>query len=92
MIFLAFSQEIPHTILSGVMKSLIAAHSLRNSGFDTISNSIFSPLFLISSRIISAHISPVPTGTVDLLIKTLYVFTYSQNVFATDFTKRRSAL
>jgi len=38
MIFLAFSQEIPHTILSGVIKSLIAAHSLRNSGFDTISN------------------------------------------------------
>lgn len=44
MIFCALSLSVPTTTLSGVMKSLIAAPSFKNSGLDATSNSIFSPL------------------------------------------------
>lgn len=59
------------TIRSGFIVSLIAVPSLKNSGFETISNP--KPIFLFanSSLIIVLHISPVPTGTVDLFMKIL---------------------
>lgn len=41
---------------------------------------------------ISLHISPVPTGTVDLFTKTLYAVICSPTVLATAFTYFRSAL
>ncbi len=61
----------PITILSGKIKSLTAAPSLRNSGFDTTSkpNSIFR--FSSIEEITSLTFCPVPTGTVLLLIITL---------------------
>ena len=54
----------PIMILSGNLKSLIASPSLKNSGFETISNLFFFTFF----EIIFSTSSPVPTGTVDLLI------------------------
>ena len=52
------------------MKSLIASPSLKNSGFDTTStNFFFFKLFKIFSIL-----SPVDTGTVDLVIIILYFF------------------
>jgi hypothetical protein len=74
------------------MKSFIAAHSFKNSGLETISNFTSKFLFFNSSRIISLHISQVQTGTVDLFIKTLYEFMFSQRVFATALTNLKSAL
>lgn len=79
--------SIPQTILSGTIKSFTAVPSRRNSGFETISKSVFH-----SDSIISLQNLPVPTGTVDLLIKTWYLFEYFPNVFATCCTYWRSAL
>gem|GEM_PF-4316149 len=92
MIFFAFSLSTQHTILSGVIKSFIATHSFKNSGLETTSKPTSIHLFLSSSCIIFLHISPVPTGTVDLLINTLYSFKCCQKVCATIFTNLRSAL
>jgi hypothetical protein len=89
---LACSDSTQQTILSGFIKSLIAAHSFKNSGFETMSKSSSNHLFFNSSLIIFLHISHVQTGTVDLLIKTLYSLKFSQRVFATAFTNLKSAL
>ena len=39
----AFSESTPTTTLSGVIKSLIASPSLRNSGLEATSNEISTP-------------------------------------------------
>ena len=52
----------PMTTRSGFMKSLTASPSLRNSGFDATANSCFACFLTIASIL-----SPVPTGTVDLV-------------------------
>lgn len=69
--FLAFGDSQPMTILSGWSVSLIADPSRKNSGFETVSKVNFPVLFVSSFSIIFLHKSPVPTGTVDLLIKIL---------------------
>ncbi len=48
------------------MKSAIAAPSLRNSGFETTSNSTFAPRSPSVCSMRSRTLSAVPTGTVDL--------------------------
>ena len=53
----------PITILSGYLKSLTASPSLKNSGLEITSN-----LFLFFFFNIFSISSPVPTGTVDLVI------------------------
>ena len=53
---------MPTTTLSGLIKSLIASPSLKNSGFETTSTSFF---FFNMEKIFSI-LSPVETGTVDL--------------------------
>ena len=55
----------PMTTRSGFMKSLTASPSLRNSGFDATANSCFACFLTIASIL-----SPVPTGTVDLVTST----------------------
>ena len=62
--------SVPTTTRSGFMKSSIAAPSLRNSGFETTSNSMFAPRALSVSSIRARTLSPVPTGTVDLVTTT----------------------
>ena len=56
--------DFPAIILSGFSKSWIALPSLKNSGFETTSNTLlgFFKLIIFST---SSH---VPTGTVDLII------------------------
>jgi hypothetical protein len=70
----------------------MALHSLKNSGFEATSNSISLPLFWISFLIISLHLFPVQTGTVDLFIKSLYSQIFSPKVLATSSTYFKSAL
>ena len=55
---------VPTTILSGNLKSLIASPSRKNSGLETTSNNFFFLLF----KMIFSILSPVQTGTVDLVI------------------------
>jgi len=78
---------VPTTILSGNLKSLIASPSLKNSGFDITANLLF--LFLI--EIIFSTLSPVETGTVDLLIIILNLFIYLDISFAALNTYFKSA-
>ena len=60
--------------LSGLKKSFIAEPSLKNSGLEaTVINSSFL-YFLIIFLIFFA----VPTGTVDLVTKTIFLFTLRQ--------------
>jgi hypothetical protein len=68
MIAIASSSRLPITTRSGRMKSLIAAPSRRNSGFETTPKlaRVFFRAFISSRRC-----SPVPMGTVDLVTITL---------------------
>ena len=77
----------PITILSGNLKSLIASPSRKNSGFDTTSN-IF---FLTFLKTIFSILSPVVTGTVDLVTIILNLSIWRQISFTTLKTKCRSA-
>src|SRR3989337_2868302 len=54
----------PRTVRAGLMKSLMAAPSRKNSGLDTTENGMETFWW---DLMISATQSPVPTGTVDLL-------------------------
>ena len=87
----ARSDSMPTTTRSGDMKSLIAAPSLRNSGFEATSNSISSPRFSSSSRIACLTFAAVPTGTVDLVTSMVYFFMFRPKVRATSSTYLRSA-
>ncbi|MDR2640972.1 MAG: hypothetical protein LBC61_06865 [Candidatus Peribacteria bacterium] len=79
------SLSVQYIILSGVRKSFIALHCLKNSGLDAISKSSCSHLFLISFLIISLHIYSVPTGVVDLFMNNLKLFIYFQKDSQTFF-------
>ena len=78
-ILFAFLLFVPTTTLSGYTKSLIASPSLKNSGFDTTSTIFF---LLFEFRIFSI-LSPVETGTVDLVTTILYFLIYFLNFLAT---------
>ncbi len=85
----AFLLRVPITTLSGFIKSSTAAPSLKNSGFETTSNSasVFEEIF-------SCTLSAVPTGTVLLFTITLYsgyLLNRSPSSSATPRTKLRSA-
>ena len=58
--------SVPTTTRSGFMKSLIAAPSFKNSGFETTSNSNLAPRSPNACSMRSLTLSAVPTGTVDL--------------------------
>ncbi len=60
--------SVPTTTRSGFMKSAMAAPSLRNSGFETTSNSTAAPRFARAAVTSALTLSAVPTGTVDLVI------------------------
>ncbi|EJX01530.1 hypothetical protein EVA_10358 [gut metagenome] len=66
---LARSDSTPTTTRSGLMKSLIAFPSFRNSGLEATSNSNSTPLFCSSSSMTALTLRAVPTGTV-LLVTT----------------------
>ena len=78
---------VPITTLSGDVKSLIASPSLKNSGLETTSTSFF----LIFDLKIFSNLSPVVTGTVDLVITILYLFINLLICFATWKTYFKSA-
>ena len=82
---------VPTTTRSGFMKSSTAAPSFKNSGFDTVSNSTAAPRSASAALTASRTLSAVPTGTVDLVITTLYSLMYRPTVRATASTYRRSA-
>lgn len=63
----ARSLSTPTTTRSGDMKSLMAAPSFRNSGFDATSNGTSQPRLRSSSSITSRMRRAVPTGTVLLV-------------------------
>lgn len=67
----------PTTTRSGLMKSLIAFPSFRNSGLEATSKSILTPLLSNSSWITARTFGAVPTGTVLFVTTNLYYcFTY----------------
>ena len=66
----ARSSEVPTTMRSGNLKSRIAAPSRKNSGLDATTKSAAG----LVSRISRSTSSPVPTGTVDLVITTVKPF------------------
>ena len=65
--FLARSSSVPMTMRSGCLKSWMAAPSRRNSGFETTATSLSGR----NSRMMRSTSSPVPTGTVDLVMTTV---------------------
>ncbi len=77
---------VPMMTRSGFMKSLMAAPSLRNSGFETTSNSTLLCLAASDSAIVAATRSAVPTGTVDLSITMRYSFMWVPMLRATSRT------
>ena len=83
MIFLARSESTPTTTRSGLMKSLMALPSFRNSGLDATSNGMSSPLRSSSSRMTVRTLSAVPTGTVLLVTTRTYFFRFCPMVCAT---------
>ena len=91
MTFFARSLSMPTTTRSGDMKSLIAAPSLRNSGFEATSKSICSPRLVSSSLMTALTFFAVPTGTVDLVTRIVYFLMFRPNVRATSSTYCRSA-
>ena len=74
----------PITILSGNLKSRIASPSLKNSGFETSVNNF---LFFLSNFSI---LSPVPTGTVDLVTMIFLFFEYFNISFTHWLIKDKS--
>ena len=87
----ARSLSMPTTTRSGDMKSLMAAPSFRNSGFEATSNGILQPRLSISSRITALTFCAVPTGTVLLVTSTVYFLMLRPNARATSSTYFRSA-
>ncbi len=83
--------SVPTITRSGFMKSAIAAPSFRNSGFETTSKSTCTPRAISVAPTVALTLSDVPTGTVDLVITTLYSSMCSPIVRATASTWRRSA-
>ena len=61
------SSEVPTTTRSGNLKSRIAAPSRKNSGLEATTTSADG----LASRISRSTSSPVPTGTVDLVMTTV---------------------
>ena len=92
MIFLACSLSVPTTTRSGVIKSLIAVPSFKNSGLEATSNTISTPRFSNSARTVSFTFWAVPTGTVDLVTNMVYLWIFCPNVLATAKTYFKSAL
>ena len=72
MIFSDFLFSVPIITLFGLIKSLIADPSRRNSGLDTTSKSFWSILF----EIIFFTSLVVPTGTVDLVTTKQYLLIF----------------
>ena len=83
--------SVPTITRSGFMKSAMAAPSFKNSGFDTVSYSTLARRAASDSATATRTLSAVPTGTVDLVITTLYSAMCSPMVRATASTWRRSA-
>src|ERR1019366_7130991 len=83
----ARASSLPTTTRSGCLKSWMAAPSRRNSGFDTTANSASAR----ASRMIRSTSSPVPTGTVDLVITTVKPSSAPAISRAASYTKVRSA-
>ncbi len=82
----------PMTMRSGAMKSLTAAPSLRNSGFEaTRGVNPALPASAIVSIIEARTFSAVPTGTVDLVTTSCDSVSSRPMVRATESTARRSA-
>ena len=90
--FFALSESTPITTRSGLMKSFMAAPSFRNSGLLATSKGISIPRLSNSSRIATFTFSAVPTGTVDLVTNTKYLFIFRPTVRATSNTYFKSAL
>ena len=74
------------------MKSFMAAPSFRNSGLLATSKGISTPRLFNSSQIAAFTFSAVPTGTVDLVTNTKYLFIFRPTVRATSNTYFKSAL
>ena len=90
-VFSADSLSVPKMIRSGRMQSFTAAPSFKNSGLDTTSNVTD---LLASDKVLAIlafTLSAVPTGTVDLLITTLWDAICVAIVSATANTYLRSA-
>ena len=88
----AFSLSTPTTTRSGLMKSLMAFPSLRNSGLLATSN-VTSACRLSNSACMAWRTSfAVPTGTVLLVTTTMYLLRCWPMVRATCNTYLRSAL
>ncbi len=87
----ARSLSTPMTTRSGLRKSLTAAPSFKNSGLDATSNSMSAPRLPSSSRMAALTLAAVPTGTVDLVTRSVYLLIARPNVRATSRTYCRSA-
>jgi len=85
-IFLARSDSTPTTTRSGLIKSLMAFPSFKNSGLEATSNSIVTPLWSNSFWITLRTFCAVPTGTVLLVTTNLYLFMFCPIVRATAST------
>ena len=85
------AESLPMIMRSGRVASLKAEPSLRNSGFDTTSNSISTPRSCKAAATASWTLSAVPTGTVDFVMMTLRSAINSPMVRATCSTYCRSA-
>lgn len=88
----ALSDSAPTTILSGYIKSFMAEPSLRNSGLEATSKSIFTPLFSNSSDTVVLIFCAVPTGTVLLVTSIICLCIFCPTSLATSKTYLRSAL
>ena len=84
--FRASDDVVPITTRSGFMKSSTATPSLKNSGFDTTSNTTFA-----LAEIFALTLSAVPTGTVLLSTITVYSFKSEPNSPATPSMYFKSA-
>src|SRR5258706_11654954 len=88
-LFAASRSNDPITLRCGIMKSAIAEPSRKNSGQDTTANSIGLGWAFFT---ISETQSPVPIGTVDLLMMTNGELIFSAMDFAAACTYCKSAL
>src|SRR5215217_2569086 len=88
-LFAASRSREPITLRCGLIKSAMAEPSRRNSGQDTTAKSIGLDCALFT---ISATQSPVPIGTVDLLIMTNGAVMFLAIERAADSTYFKSAL
>lgn len=88
---LACSLSTPTTTRSGFMKSVMAEPSFKNSGLLATSNGTFTPRLSSSSWMAALTFLAVPTGTVDLVTRTVYFLMFWPNVRATASTYCKSA-